>query len=161
VDEKKNIVSLLYRNTLEMFGIAVIAVSIAGWAGGGDVATGAGLLLLGGEGLAFQTLAQLFVWSLTLSILVTLLTSDILLGKVMLLWRLIVLLLLAIAASGTIAFIFRWFALDDLAAWAGFLIFFGVAFGGGLFAMVAKVKLEDKRYSKLLSEYKSKEKQEG
>jgi len=160
MDEKKSIFFQICRNTIDSFAMAIIAVSIFGWTRASEAIQGVGMLRLGSEGLAFQSIAQLFAWALVLAIMITLLTSDIFFKKVMLLWRVIALLFLGIVTSAAFAFIFRWFPLDNFEAWAGFLIFFGVGFGGGLFAMVAKVKIEDKRYSKLLSEYKSKEKQE-
>jgi len=160
MDEKKSIISIFFAHLASTFMAAIIAVSIAGWVGGGNVFEGAGLLRLGNQGLAFSSIAQLFAWSIVLSAFITLLTSDVILKKTMLLWRVLLLLLLGILTSVAFAVIFRWFPLGSWEAWAGFLIPFAVGFGGGLFLMVAATKAADKQYEKLLSDYKSNQNKE-
>ena len=65
-------------------------------------------------------------------------------------------LFLGIAVTVAFAIIFRWLPSDAWEAWMGFVSFFAVSFGIGLAAMIVKTKIEDSRYNKLLSDYKSK-----
>jgi len=143
------------------FTLAVIAISITGWILGDSQIQYDGLLRLGRAGLSFQTLAQLFAWSVVISILSVLLTSDIFFKKVLLLWRMVLLTFLGIATCIAFAVVFRWFPLDIWEAWAGFLTFFVVGFGFSSFGMIMKTKLEDRRYNNALSDYKLKMRKEG
>jgi len=155
MDEKKSIFSMICQYTLETFALSVIAVSISGWLTGDLVSVNEGLLRLGSEGLSFQSIAQLFAYSFTISIQIILLTTDILFKQAMLLWRVVLLLFLGTATSVAFAIIFRWIPLDLWEAWVGFLAFFIAGFGGGLVFMIVKTKIKDKHYEKLLSDYKS------
>jgi len=152
MDEKKNAVKLFLQQSSANFVLAVMAMTLAGLlmgsAGGEE-----GLFRLG-EGLAFEGLIQIFLWSCIISGLMTVLTSDIWFRKIMLLWRVVALMLLAVAVSAGFVIVFRWFPIDAWEAWATFLGIFILCFGGGLVTMVAKTKIEDSRYNKLLSEYK-------
>ncbi|MCL2387503.1 MAG: hypothetical protein FWC89_08155 [Defluviitaleaceae bacterium] len=155
VDEKKNVTTIFGRTVATTFTPAILAVTVAGLRLVDSAGTYDGLFQLGG-GLTFEGIVQLFIWSCIISGLITVLTSDIWFSKVMLLWRVALLMFLAIAVSVGFIVVFRWFPLDIWEAWAAFLVFFIVGFGGGLITMIAKTKIEDGRYNKLLSEYKSK-----
>jgi MFS family permease len=155
LDENKNVIKIFIEHLSTTFIATIMVITLTGmWT---VDATGVydGLFRLS-EGLAFEGIVQIFIWSCIISALVTALTSDIWFSKIMLLWRVVALMFLAVAVSVGFAIVFRWFPLDAWEAWVTFLVFFIVGFGGGLVAMVAKTKIEDRRYNKLLSEYKSK-----
>ena len=156
MDEKKKLGSIFYQNVTTTFTPTIIAASIASWLTANAQSEPIGLIRLGREGLAIESIAQLFAWSVVLSIFITLLTSGIFLKKIMLLWRVVALFFLGIISCITFAVVFHWFPLDEWGAWAFFLLIFSGCFGFGLFFMVAKTKIEDRRLSKLLSNYKSK-----
>ena len=155
MDEKKNAFKLFYLNLSSTFTSSVMAIVLAGMLLVDSENVQGGLFRLG-EGLAFEGIIQIFIWSCVISGLTVVLASDIWLGKIMLLWRAAVLMFLAVAVSVGFAIVFRWFPLDAWEAWATFLVFFIIGFGGGLAAAVAKTKIEDRCFNKLLSEYKSK-----
>ncbi|MCL2216797.1 MAG: hypothetical protein FWB91_07220 [Defluviitaleaceae bacterium] len=154
MDEKKSIVSIFFQHITAAFALSVIALSVTGWLLGDSQIEYDGLFRLGSAGLSFESLAQMFAFSVVISILETVLTSDIFFKKAMLLWRMILLLFFGIVSCVVFAVVFRWFPLDIWEAWAAFLTFFVVGFGLGCFVLIAKTKLEDRRYSKLLSDYK-------
>lgn len=156
---KKSILKQFISDLGVIFIPSILGITIAGMLVGNPEAMYGGLLGLAG-GLAFESILQIFFWSCVLSALSVVLTSDIWFVKIRLLWRVIVMLLLSIAATALFAFVFHWFPTDLWEAWAGFLISFSLTFGTGLFIMVAKTKIEDKRYNKLLTDYKSKKEEE-
>jgi len=160
MSEKKSIMGIFWGHFTSMFIAAIIAVSIAGWLNSGNEAATSGLLQLGREGLAFSSIAQLLGWSLVLSILTTLLTSDVILKKVMLLWRAVALIILGIISTVIFAVIFQWIPNNEWMAWVAFLIFFTVPFGGGLLGMVAATKAADKHYNQRLNDYRSNQNKE-
>jgi len=154
VDEEKNIAKLFSQHLTTTFVPAILSITLAGMLLVDEVAEHEGLFQLNG-GLTFEGIIQIFIWSCIISGLITVLTSDIWFGKIMLLWRVAVLMILAVAVSVGFATWFHWFPLGAWEAWATFLAFFIAGFGGGLITMIAKTKIEDRRFNKLLSEYKS------
>ncbi|MCL1882397.1 MAG: hypothetical protein FWF81_01410 [Defluviitaleaceae bacterium] len=158
MDEKKSAFKLFYLNLSSTFISSVMAIVLAGMLFVDSENVQSGLFRLG-EGLAYEGVIQIFLWSCVISGLTVVLTSDIWFGKIMLLWRAAVLMFLAVAVTALFVFVFRWFPLDVWEAWATFLAFFIIGFGGGLAVAVAKTKIDDRRFNKLLSEYKSKKKE--
>ncbi|MCL1845154.1 MAG: hypothetical protein FWF77_04545 [Defluviitaleaceae bacterium] len=158
MDEKKSAFKLFYTHLSSTFISSVMSIVLAGMLLADSENVQGGLFRLG-EGLAYEGVIQIFLWSCVISGLTVVLTSDIWFGKIMLLWRAAVLMFLAVAVSALFALVFRWFPIDMWEAWATFLAFFIIGFGGGLAVAVAKTKIEDRRFNKLLSEYKSKKKE--
>lgn len=157
MDKKKGFFSLFFTNLATVFMPTILAVSFAGSLQGEAAREHVGILRLGNEGLAFDSIAQLFAWSVVLALLITVLTSDIWLKKVLLLWRLVALLVLGVASCVGFAVGFRWFPTDAWAAWVAFIVFFALCFAGGMFGAIVITKLRDKQYNKLLSDYKKRE----
>jgi len=156
MNEEKKVFSVFFQHTIVTFAYSIIAMTITGQILANYRDTHNVLSILGHEGLTYQSIMQIFALSAVLGVLITLLTSDIILKHVMLLWRYATLLFLSTVACGLFVVIFRWFPLDLWQAWVGFILFFVTFFIIGLSAMIAKTKIEDKRYEKLLSIYKSK-----
>jgi len=157
--ENENILRIFYQGLLEAFAITILITTLVGSSALSTISSSEGLFRLD-EGLAFEGIIQLFIWSCVISSLVTVLTSDIWFSKILLLWRVAVLMLLGVVVSIAFAIVFRWFPLDSWEAWSTFLIFFVVGFGTGLTALIIKTKIEDNRYNKLLSNYKSKQRED-
>jgi len=160
MEEKKSIFSILWHQIVMTFSMAIILASIFGWILGDAAMEHGGFFHLGSAGLPFQSIAQMFGLSTVLSVLVILLMSDTLLKKVMLLWRVALLLFLCIVATAAFALIFRWIPLGAWDAWAAMLGTFTASFLIGFSTMFIKTKLDDRRYEKQLSNYKMKQNQE-
>lgn len=156
MNEEKKVFSVFFQHTIVTFAYSIIAMTVTGWILANSRGMHDTLSIFGSEGLTYQSIAQIFFLSAVLGFLVTLLTSDIILKHVMLLWRYTLLLFLSTVACGLFVAAFRWFPLDLWQAWVGFILFFVTFFVIGLCAMIAKTRIEDKRYEKLLSAYKSK-----
>ncbi|MCL1878126.1 MAG: hypothetical protein FWF80_04645 [Defluviitaleaceae bacterium] len=156
MNEKKSFFKSFYQNLASCFTSSIMGITLARMAFSEMMNDG---LFRLNEGLPFEGILQFFLWSCILSGLTVVLTEDIWFGKVMLLWRLAVLMLLAVAVSVGFAIVFRWFPTDLWYAWAAFMGFFTVGFGSGLVVAVIKTKRTDRRYNKLLSDYKSKQKE--
>ena len=154
MDERKSAFKLFCLNLSSTFISSVMAIVLAGMLLVDSENVQDGLFRLG-EGLAYEGVIQIFIWSCVISGLTVILASDMWFGKIMLLWRAAVLMFLAVAVTVGFAIVFRWFPIDMWEAWATFLAFFIIGFGGGLTVAVAKTKIEDRRFNKLLSEYKS------
>ena len=161
MDEKKSIASILWQQITTTFALAIITASIAGWVMGDATGMGnEGFFRLGSAGMAYQSIAQMFGLTTVLSILIVLLTDDRFFKKVMLLWRIVLLLFLCTVTSAAFALTFRWIPHDSWEAWTAFLGAFIGSFLLGFLAALIKTKIDDRRYERQLSNYKMKQKKE-
>lgn len=156
--EEKSLLVEFVSQVLLTFAAAMIAISIVGWFVG-DVEKGSvGLYSLGADGLSYKAMLQIFIVSLTTGGLRILLLSDLFLKKMMLLWKLVLMFVMSFLAATVCAVIFQWFPTENWQAWISYIISITVCIVLGVLAMVIKIKLEDRKYDKLLSAYKEKQK---
>jgi len=156
MDEKK-LGSILFINIVSAFASATVVIAVTVRIFGDWAMEYSGLFRLGSEGLAFETIVQIFVLSVAFGILLTLFTSEIFFNKVRLLWRVAILVFLSYVMCTAFVVIFRWIPINSWEAWASYLVGFTIFYGMGTALMVIETVREDKRYEKLLSDYKKKE----
>jgi len=152
----KEALQYFHKSLASNFVLSIMAMTLAGLLIRVPANEVEGLFRLG-YGLPFDGIIQVFIWSSIISALMTIFASDIWFSKIMLLWRMVILSILSVAVSIGFARVFNWIPIDNREAWIIFLGFFILGFGGGFATMIAKTKLDDKRYNKQLSDYKSKE----
>jgi len=161
MEEKKNTVGIFFHHVFVIFGMSIIGLTVNGWLYSRDFfgyfTEG---FAMGRDGLPYESIAQFLGLSVVMALLVTLLTEDIVLKKVMLLWRIALLLVLCIISCITFAAVFGWFPTDYWQPWAVFIALFTVLFLIGFSGMYVKTKVEDKKYEELLSDYKRKQNKE-
>lgn len=157
----KSVVVEFFKQVLITFAAAVIAVSIVGWFVGDTTKEVGGLLSLGRDGLSYSSLFQIFIFSLTSAGIKILLFSNFLAKRMLLLWRTSLMFLSSFIAAVLLSVLFRWFPIGSWQAWLGFFISITVCFAIGILFMAIKTKLEDQKYSKLLSDYRAKQNKEG
>ena len=165
MDEKKKIGKLLFENVAATFGPSILTFSFVGWLIGQSftdflfdadlIFCTLGISVFGREGLAYYSIAQIFALSVILGTLSTIFVSDTVFKKVMLLWRYVIFIFLSLVVLCVFVIIFQWFPLEMWEAWVTMAILFVVLGTIGTTPMIIKTKLEDKRYEKLLSNYKS------
>ena len=147
---------MFLQSIMETFAYSIIVLCVVGLAIG-DVARDIyGLFSLGSAGISYQSIVQFFVCAATIGVLRVLLLSDMLFKKAMLLWRVVLLLLLTLVFTGFYIVIFRWFPIDMWRAWVGFAVSFTLCSTLTVLAMILRIRLTDKKYDKLLSDYKAK-----
>ena len=156
MEEQKGFAQIFMQITIITFAYAIIAISLTGWFFGEEAQERSELFALGNAGLSFQSIMQIFILSVIIGLISAMLISDIIFKKAMLLWRYIFIWFSCLVASGIFAAVFRWLPLDFLEGWVGFIICHTVLFLIGAFGFVIKAKIEEKRYNKLLSEYRIK-----
>lgn len=157
MDENKSFGKVFLQQTVIVFTLAIACVALIGW-----LSPYLGIRLLGDapemslHGLSFQVLMQLLLFAVICGLIAALLTTDVIIKNMLHLWRSVLFHFLSIVACGLFVVIFGWFPLGDLRAWIGLLLIMTGAFVLGSAPMIIKVKLDDRRYEKLLSDYKSK-----
>jgi len=155
VEGKRSLGLELFYNIAISFACSIMAVSLTGRLGGDSVLEASGLFALGNSGLSYQTIFQFLGLSAVMGTLITLLMSDRVLKKVMLLWKFVIMWFLLLASTTSFAIVFRWFPLNLWSAWASFIISVTLGFAIGSIVMIVAVKLENKKYDKLLNDYKA------
>jgi hypothetical protein len=140
--------------TLILFAVTVLILMLLARLVGDGAKEISPLYQLGSKGLASVTLLQFLFSSAVITALKEFFYSDQFFKKLMTLWRTIFMLFGVLAVSVLFIIIFQWFPLNNWAAWAGFLIFFGGSCFTASIFMIIKTKLESKRYDELLSVYK-------
>ncbi len=160
MNENNSLIVSFFKNLLLTFGAAVIAISVVGWFSGGSTMEGSGLLSLGRLGLSYPALLQVFLFSALQAGLSILFLSNLVFKEMMLLWRIVLLFTLSFLFTILLSILFQWFPIESWEAWLSFILSVSLCFGLGILAMLLKTKLEDRKYQKLLSNYKINHKKE-
>jgi len=157
--EKKYIAALvieLARRFTVIFSLAVIAVSVAGILIGlnGENIRDVSTLFTFSGGLRYGTIIQVAGFSLILAFFSFLLFSDFIQMKIRFLFRGFLLLLVTLVTTSIFAIIFNWFPAENIQGWIGFVLCTIVCFVVCFALTILKLKLEGKKYTKLLAGYK-------
>lgn len=159
--EDKSLIVEFVTQVFLTFAAAIFAISIVGWFVGDMEKGSGGLFSLGGDGLSYKAMLQIFIFSLSTGGLRILLLSDLIFKKMMLLWKMVLMFLLSFLSATICSVLFHWFPIENWQAWVSFIISITVCFVIGVLTMIIKIKLEDRKYDKLLSAYKEKQKKKG
>lgn len=112
------------------------------------------LYKMGSKGLASSTMLEFLLSSAVIIALKEIFFSEQILKGLMTLWRTVLMLFSVLLVSIIFIASFKWFPLDFVQGWVGFLL----CFGGSCLAisafLIIKTKLEGKRFQELLNDYK-------
>ena len=140
-----------------IFSFAIIAMTIAGMSISlldqemSEVST----LFSLGSGLPYSTILQLAAFALIISFFSVLLFSEHLQLKKRFITRVFLLLLVTLITTSIFVIVFNWFPKNSLQTWIGFILCTIICFAVSIALTLLKLKLEGKKYSKLLSDYKA------
>jgi len=146
------------RNTGATFTLTVLTLSIAGMIFAGldpNLPEVCSLFALAPLGLTYNAVLQIAGLSVIIAAISAFLFSEQFLYKMRFFWRINLLLLMVMIVVSSFAVIFKWFPMNQPAVWFQFFIstfiFSLISIGLSLF----KLKLEGKKYNKLLENYKA------
>jgi magnesium-transporting ATPase (P-type) len=159
MEERKNTIFLteLLRRFSVIFSLAIVAMSVMGFIVGrysSEARDYSSLYVPGEAGLTFNAVFQIICLSLVMSLFSLLLFSDFVQIKIRFFFRGLLLLLATLAASSIFAAVFKWFPNSNLLSWLGFILSTIFCFAVCFILTLLKMKLEGKRYDKLLANYK-------
>ena len=146
-----------FRTFGAIFTMAVLAMSFAGmWIDFYDqdmheVST----LFTFGSGLSYNSILQIAGFTLIIAFFCVLLFSQHLQINIRFSLRVLLLLLITLITTAIFAIFFKWFPPDDIHAWLGFVICTVFCFAVSFALTLLKLKLEGKKYDRLLADYKS------
>ncbi len=139
-----------------IFSLAIIAISIAGMLielCDPSVRDGSSLFALG-NGLQYSSILQIAGFALIIAFFTVLLFSEYLQTRIRFIIRGFLLLLVTLVTSSVFAFAFNWFPSNDIRSWLRFVLCTIGCFIISFTLTLLKLKLEGKKYTKLLKDYK-------
>jgi len=148
----------LLRFTTAIFTLTVFAISIVGMIFARldpNLQETSSLFAIAPIGLTYNTILQLLLGSVILAVIATFLFSEHFLNKMRFLLRISIFLLMTLLVFSLFSIIFKWFPVDEPVAWLRFFISTFICFFISIGLTLAKYKLESKKYSKLLENYKA------
>ena len=111
-----------------------------------------------GNYLPYSVIYQFAGFAFIMAAVSKLLFSGLFFTRIRILYKYFLFSLSTLLTVSLFAFVFKWFPVDNIQAWMGFVLcvffFFGAAIGLSLLLL----RLDDKKYNKLLKEYKARHK---
>ncbi len=154
MEEKGNIVFRFLSQVLITFSLDIVVLMILAAFIGEEAKNMSTIYQLGSKGLASATLAQFFLSSVSITVLRNLFLSEQLFKKLNTLLRTICMVTCILLIHILYIILFGWFSLDNYLAWISFLVCFTGGFTLGLLIMLLKIKLDNRQYDELLSQYR-------
>ncbi len=144
------------RNIFTIFSLSVFAISAAGMTAArfAPNTQETSSIAFAPSGLTYSTIMQLACFSIIMAAVSAFLFSEYLIDKLRFLWRIFILFIAALVVFYLFALIFNWFNINEplilLVFFLSTLICFSISIG----LTMLKLKIERKKYSKLLENYK-------
>ena len=151
--EKLSIREIFFEISLVFF-VSIMAVSIMGVIVGGEVAEESNLYLK--EGIRFSALFQFAGYAVIVVIIRYLCMTRLLFKKLSYLFRGGIFVLTVWIVTIAFWFLFRWFLFTDVKGWIDFNISFFISFMISAAVFFILFRNKEKKYEKLLADYKRK-----
>ena len=137
-----------------VFGVVILIHVLIGLIVGQDASEMSTLFSLGSEGLAMNTILQLFVLSIIVIFLQTLFLTDKVIKNMSIVLRIVMMFASVTCAIVVFVLAFKWFPAGDVRAWIGFFISFAICSLAGVFISRLKEKTENKKMDEALEKLK-------
>ena len=137
-----------------VFGVVILIHVLIGSLVGQDAGKVSTLFSLGSEGLAMNTILQLFALSVIVIVLQSVLLTDKFIKNMSIVVRIILMFVSVTCAIVAFVLAFKWFPVNDVKAWIGFFVSFAVCSLAGVIFTRLKEKAENKKMDEALEKYK-------
>ena len=151
--EKRFTIFDFLSEAFNIFSVTIVFVTIVAMTSGSSAESISSMYQYGYKAIPTFTILQFLFTSFILETLKIFWYSERVFKNLMILWRTIFMLLSIIASMTVCIICFKWFPIDDLAAWGGFFISFGICFLMSLIVMVLKTRLESKKFEEGFRSY--------
>lgn len=160
MEEKGSKIYRFFSQVLILFAIDILILMLLA-ALVGNLAQGmSSIYQFGAKGLSSITMLQFLLSSATIILLKSFFHSEKRFQRLTALQRTIFMQACILLIHILYIIVFGWFSLNNYLAWIGFLVLFAGGFALGLLVMVLKIRLDNRQYDKLLSQYKEKHEEE-
>ena len=154
MEDKKSI--FYYVSTVfATYGVIILIFVVLNMLIGEDAYGYSSLFEYGGKGLSVSSLIQLFVLSVIICVARNILFSDRWITNLSMLIRNTIFFGLITVVIVVFVLIFRWFPIDDIAAWIGFIVSFAVCSFLGVMISRIREKTENEKMNLALEKYKN------
>jgi len=146
------------RNTGATFTLTLLTISVAGMVFARlepNLPEVCSLFAFAPLGLAYNAVLQIAGVSIIIAVISTFLFSERFFYKMRFLWRIVLLLLMVMIVVSLFAVIFKWFPMNQPVVWLQFFISTFVFSLVSIGLSLVKLKLEGKKYNRLLESYKA------
>ena len=161
MDKKLNIGAMLtayLREFATIFSLAIITVTLVGKPLADlapELQEVSSIFSHGAFSLPYNTILQLACFALIMAAVNNLLFSEMSFVKLRILWRYIIFSIVTLITVSVFAFVFKWFPVNNLFTWIAFILTFLVCFSSAIGLSFLILKLDDKKYNKLLEHFKA------
>ncbi len=152
--EKRFTIFNFFSETFITFSIMVICTAFSVVFFGKDAGEISTLYMFGSDGIPVDTIFQFLLASLVMESSKVFWFSGKLFKHMMTFWRTVGMALSVIPIIAVFSGVFSWFPLNNISAWFGFLISFGICLVLSLAVVTLKAKLENKKIEKGFKRYR-------
>ncbi len=145
---------------LIIFSVTLLFITFNGIFAGESAREYSTMFSLGSKGIAFDTVLQVLLSSIIVSLINNIFFSEKLFKNMMTLWKSVLMIVTIIIVTVIFVICFEWFPINLIEAWVGFFVSFGGFFLVSTVIMVTKTKREAKKYDELLESYKKRHNKE-
>ncbi len=146
------------KNILTIFSLSVFAISVVGMASARFVPSTqetSSMFAFAPSGLTYNAIMQLACFSIVMAAVSAVLFSEYLIAKLRFLWRIFILFIAALVIFYLFVVIFNWFHINEPLTLLVFFLLTLICYSISVGLTILKLKLERKKYSKLLEKYKA------
>jgi len=147
------------REFATIFTMMILCISLSGKIILGyypDIQYSSSIFALGGDGLPYTIILQSAVFALIMSLVSRFLFSEYTAAKIPFVFRSLLFLLTSLLTASVFSLLFKWIPANNLIAWLAFFLFFFIFYFIAIGLSFLVLKIEDKKYNKLLENYKNK-----
>ena len=150
------LVAKLLRKFTIIFSLTILVITIVGtFVNQYDTEAGKEIILFALAGaLQYEIILQIAGFALIMAIFSVLLFSEYFQTKMRFFFRILLLLLSTLVTTSVFVLIFKWFLPHNFHLWLIFVLCTVICFSISFSLTVFKLKLEEKKYARLLSNYK-------
>ena len=153
MEDKKTIFDYLGQ-LFATYGITVAIFIVFGMVVGEGAREFSTLFALGNQGISFQTLAQLFLLALIITVVQILFLTDRWVKNMQMLFRNVCFFGCICVAMVVFAVLFAWFPIGDVKAWIGFTVSFAVCTVISVVIGRAEEKAENRKMEQALKKFR-------
>jgi len=147
------------REFATIFTLCILSISLTGRLILGyypEIQYSSSVFALGEAGLPYSTIFQSAIFALIMSAVTKFLFSENIAAKIPFILRSLFYLFSSLLTASVFSLLFKWIPANNLIAWLSFFLFFFVFYFIAIGLSFLVMKIEDKKYNKLLENYKNK-----
>lgn len=157
MDSIFNFILTILRKTIMPFTVSIMFLTVSGYFFGDSMFQISTLCIE--NGISYMAIFQLLSLSMIIGLINTLFDSTYFLRKILFLYKNILRIIIVVLMTILYIIIFDWFPLNNIHAWIGFVIAFGVCLTASFSISLYIAHKQDQEYQVLLKQYQKKHSQ--